>query len=287
MKKKYSGGGFVKGMNKTIFETEGCVFYPNIDDITDFNTVSKVYTYDHVFQKEMENYDAFDKADPTFQYHCKRINNGIIQSTDPRLTNYKKIFRNNNGEYHYINIQYAGVPMADYLFDNEFKNKYRNNVCVFFANVLPLTSTNGKYIVHADPHVGNVCADENGNIRYIDLTNVVMVDRNTIITTNDDIGREISSMCGILLHMFGYDDNYYVDNLRSLSEQDISYYSFVEHAIRILMTNTLINLKKTKTPPPPPLRKSRKKHRSYSDSDDENFSILPALSFANDINDTI
>jgi hypothetical protein len=206
-------GGFKNGYY--ICESEGCAFHPSL--ITgSYDGVTKLYHTEGMYNKEKESYDLFNLVDPEYKYHCKILTTNII-TPDELKCKVKSDFRelNMNKSYYYIDMEYAGTPIGSISNEDDIL-KIQEAFIQFLINVLNLKTNDDKYIVHGDPHPGNICykKDNNDNyiIKYIDLTNVEQVSPDTIIQSGSDIMRQISSLMGCLRIMFGF-SNKIVDQL--------------------------------------------------------------------------
>lgn len=229
--------------NGYICESEGCVFHPSI--ITNnINQVTKLYNSEKIYQKELSSYTLFTQVDPNYLYHCRVYSNGLLKPSEIQ----EKIGHLNtnlnfnlNNSYYYIDIEYAGetvgkMPISDVT--KEFKLTFLE----FFINVLQLKNTEGHYLVHGDPHAGNICyknVEPNSYlIRYIDITNVMFVPPDEIIRPSSDITRQFSSLVGNMRHIFGF-TNKIVDDLMPIvmSLQGNRYDEVVNNIIRVLQNN--------------------------------------------------
>lgn len=227
--------------NSHVCESEGCVFHPSI--ITkSMNEVTKLYNSERIYQKELNSYNLFTGIDPSYIYHCRVYSYGILEPSEiqEKIGHLNTSFNLNNS-YYYIEIEYAGetvgkIPISDIT--KEFKLKFVE----FFINVLQLKNSDGNYLVHGDPHAGNICykkIDPNSYlIRYIDITNVFFVPPDEIIRQSTDITRQFSSLVGNMRHIFGF-TNKIVDDLMPIvmSLQGKTYGEVVNSIIQVLQNN--------------------------------------------------
>ena len=227
--------------NGYMCESEGCVFHPSI--ITNsINEVTKLYNSERIYQKELSSYNLFRQVDPNYIYHCRIYSDGVLEPSEiqEKIGHLNTNF-NPNKSYYYIDIEYAGetvskIPISDIT--KEFKLKFLE----FFINVLQLKNSENNYLVHGDPHAGNICykniEPNTYLIRYIDITSIFFVPSDEIIRSNTDITRQFSSLVGNMRHIFGF-TNKIVDDLMPIvmSLQGKKYGEVVNNIIQVLQNN--------------------------------------------------
>lgn len=204
--KKNKKGGFKNGY---ICESEGCVFYPSlITNSTD--GVTKLYHSEKLYNTEKNSYSLFDSVDPEYKYHSQIFSFGVLNPQEIR----DKILQpirdiNYNKSYFYIDMEYAGKNIGNIdQIDNNLA--FQTSFLQFIINVLNLQTqgSQSQYLVHGDPHPGNICykKDSHGNyiVKYIDITNVGLVNPDTIIASGTDITRQFSSLMGATRIIFGF-----------------------------------------------------------------------------------
>lgn len=227
--------------NGYICESEGCVFHPSI--ITkNINEVTKLYNSERNYQKELNSYNLFTSVDSSYIYHCRVHSYGILQPSEiqEKIGHLNTSFNPNNS-YYYIDIEYAGEIVSKILISDitkEFKLKFLE----FFINVLQLKNDEGNYLVHGDPHAGNICykniEPNTYLIRYIDITSILFVPPDEIIRSNTDITRQFSSLIGNMRHIFGF-TNKIVDELMpiAMTLQGNRYEVVLDRFIEVLENN--------------------------------------------------
>jgi hypothetical protein len=205
--RKSKKGGFKDGYT---CESEGCIFYPSIITNT-YDGVTKLYHSERIYNKEKESYNLFEEVDPNFRFHCRIFSSGILTPEQLREKLGREIREirelKEDKSYFYIDMEYAGTPIGS-IKDADNTPILKEALINFMINVMNLRTKTGEFLVHGDPHAGNICykKDENGNIiiKYIDITNMELVNPETIIKPSTDITRQFSSLMGTLRNVFGF-----------------------------------------------------------------------------------
>jgi hypothetical protein len=238
-KRNYRKGGFNGDDDKHIVKcvSEGCVYYPSIIGRQD--AVTKLYLNEKLYNKELESYRKFTEVDPGYLYHCRVFANGLLKFGEIETNLGRKATELKSGkDYYYIDIEYAGDTLGDSnpsVFTPEFKNQFLR----FLINVLNLRNQSGEYLVHGDPHGGNICykVSNAGDflIRYIDITSAIFVPPNEIVRSNTEISFQFSSLIGCVRTVFGFSSGI-ANNLvaLSMSMKEKSYETVVKQFIDIL-----------------------------------------------------
>ena len=261
-KRNYRRSGFNGSGNDKIVKcvSEGCVYYPSIIGRND--AVTKLYLNERLYNKELESYRKFTQVDPDYLYHCRIFANGLLKFEEIELNLGRKATELNSGkEYYYIDIEYAGETIGDAnpsVFTAEFKNTFIN----FLISVLKLRNKDGEYLVHGDPHPGNICYKtiDGGQflIRYIDITTAMFVPPNEVVRSNTEISFQFASLLGCVRTVFGF-SSVIANNLLALNMtmKGKSYETAVMQFIDILSQG---DTAPEPVPEPPP--SSTKKQRS-------------------------
>lgn len=238
-KRRFVFGGFKNGYT---CESEGCVFYPSIINSHDANqSVTKIYKSKKIFDKEVESYKLFDTIDPDYNYHCRILGLGTIHFNDfkDKMPG-ENMF--NNTDYNYLDIEYAGKSIIE-IDDNENTSCFKRSLIDFFKAVINLRDRDGSYIIHADPHSGNICYTMNTDtmcpiIKYIDITSVSKINPTEIIEANTDITRQFSSIIGTFALIFNYILNPLVTALSTITKSAPGkQYSVVIEEINEILNN--------------------------------------------------
>lgn len=263
--------------NGHVCESEGCVFHPSIIS-NNPNRVTKLYNNEKIYNKELESYSLFTSVDSNYHYHCEIFSNGLITSDE--LKNKFEIFPRHlkmDKSYFYIDMEYAGETIGN-ISESDVTKGFKLSFLQFLINVLSLRNNEGKYLVHGDPHGGNICYKVyNSNdrneyiIKYIDITNLIFVDPDKIIELKTEVTYQFSSLIGNLRHIFGF-SNVIVDELMPLvmSLPGRKYDEIVNTIIKILEKNyeiinkeedsgqiSPISIRQIDESSPPPNKKTR------------------------------
>jgi len=240
--------------------SEGCVYYPSIIGRND--AVTKLYLNERLYNKELESYRKFTEVDPNYLYHCRVFANGLLKFEEIEVNLGRKASELNFGkDYYYIDIEYAGETIGDAnpnVFTSEFKNKFID----FLINVLKLRNKEGKYLVHGDPHPGNICYKtiDGGKmlIRYIDITTAMFVPPDEVVRSNTEIVFQFASLLGCVRTVFGFTSEIANSLLRlNMTITGKSYETVVTQFIDILSQGDRPQETPPETPPP-----SAKKQRA-------------------------
>jgi hypothetical protein len=203
--KKHRKRGGLK--NSYVCESEGCVIHPSIISNSS-DTITKLYHNEKIYNKEKSSYALFDSVDPTHKYHCQIFSSGLLEPAVLH-SKLKQEIRglNLNKSYYYIDMEYAGNTLGSITHKDNIP-KIKEAFIRFLIDVLNLRTNDGKYLVHGDPHPGNICykMDDKGNyiIKYIDITNMDAVSPDTIIKSGSDITRQFASLLGGTRILFGF-----------------------------------------------------------------------------------
>jgi len=239
-KRSYRKGGLNGKHGKQIVKcvSEGCVYYPSI--IGRVDAVTKLYLNENIYNKELESYRKFTEVDPDYLYHCRVFANGLLKFNEIESNLGRKATELKSGkDYFYIDIEYAGDTIGDSN-PNVFTPEFKNQFVRFLINVLSLRNQNGYYLVHGDPHAGNICYKTNDGgqflIRYIDITNAIFVPPNEIVRSNTEISFQFSSLVGCIRTVFGFSSSL-ANNLTgvTMSMKEKSYETVMRQFIDVLM----------------------------------------------------
>lgn len=252
-KNKRMGGFNGSDNNNRIVKcvSEGCVYYPSIIGRND--AVTKLYLNERLYNKELESYRKFTEVDPDYLYHCRVFANGLLKFEEIEHNLGRNATELNAGkDYYYIDIEYAGETIGNAnpsVFTSEFKNKFIH----FLINVLKLRNKNEEYLVHGDPHPGNICYKtiDGGQylIRYIDITTAIFVLPSEIVRSNTEITFQFASLLGCVRTVFGFNSSIANNLLKlNMTMKDKSYETVVTQFIDILAQGDSA----PETPPPIP-----------------------------------
>lgn len=232
-------GGFKDGYT---CESEGCVFYPSI--ITNSNnSVTKLYNTEQIYNKEITSYGLFDNVDPMYKYHCRIFSTGILTPDELTTKINKDISKlNKNKSYYYIDMEYAGIPIGS-ITNTVDVDQVKIKLITFMLDVLNLQTNDGQYLVHGDPHSGNICykIDENNEyiIKYIDITNLELVSPDTEIKPASDITRQFSSLMGTIRNVFGFSNRITDELLPIVMNAPGQKYASVLNEITMILSNNI------------------------------------------------
>lgn len=204
----YRRGGFTRRDGTQIVKcvSEGCVYYPSIIGRED--AVTKLYSNERLYNTELESYRRFTELDPNYLYHCRVFANGLLKFNEIESSLGRKATELKSGnDYYYIDIEYAGETLGE-SDPNVFTTEFKNQFIQFLINVLELRNERGEYLVHGDPHAGNICYKTMNDgkllIRYIDITSAIFVPPNEIVRSNTEITFQFSSLVGCVRTVFGF-----------------------------------------------------------------------------------
>jgi len=238
-------GGFEYGMSGINYANEGIVIYPSIipkSDILPEDSITKIYYRAKYYDIEIQKYRIFDLVDSEHRYHCNVYSHGnnLIPThylSNELKQNIQKI--DFEKQYAYIDMEYVGETIGSPN-TNTSNPKLRKAILEFFIKVLQLQNDEG-YLVHGDPHAGNICykIDTNGEyiIKYIDITQLELVPGNQIITSGNDsynIRAQFSSLIGTIRHIFGY-DNPIANELTNIKRVGNTYESVLHEVLEVLI----------------------------------------------------
>lgn len=249
-------GGFQYGISSIISANEGIVIYPSIL-LNTYDSITKIYYREKYYDAEINKYKIFNSIDPEHRYHCNVYSHGKLIPSHYNSDDNNKLMNelNKNGkkidiEYAYIDMEYAGETIGS---QNTKKNdpNLRKAILKFFIEVLQLQDNKGYYLVHGDPHPGNICykIDNNGNyiIKYIDITQLELVPINHIIISpprppassledylyNSNINFQFSSIIGTIRHV----SNEIADELSTITRIGRQYGDVLNDVLLVLDTS--------------------------------------------------
>jgi len=167
---------------------------------------------------------------------------------------YKKSrFKN---EFEYINLEYVGKSLGDIAKPDTMAKPdlsmakpvdmtcLKKSLCDFFIGVLNLRLPNNSFLIHGDPHSGNICYTINSTngcplLKYIDITTMEQVQPDQIVAPNSNIIMQFSSMVGLFRAFFGWSDNKIADDLKKiqLEAPGKTYSAVLSEIIEVLSEN--------------------------------------------------
>lgn len=244
-KKSPQKGGFAYGTSGVVYANEGVVIYPSILS-NSYDAITKIYYKKRYYDIEKSKYNIFDSVDPGYKYHSQIYSHGeLIPSTylsDDLKEKIKKIEVDKPQVY--IDMEYAGETLGS--IQDTSDPKLRKAVLLFFIDVLQLQNDEGLYLVHGDPHPGNICykIDSNGDyiIKYIDITQLELNPGNKEIKSDNDsynIRAQFSSLLGTMRHVFGYVDNQIANKLSGIEKIGNTYKNVLGQVLRVLHDNII------------------------------------------------
>lgn len=283
--------------------TEGCAIYPsfiqNNDNIPNELRVVKIHFTENTCSKEIENYSQFELYDPFYKYHCRIYNSGnILKDTMPVSihSDISHLIHNFNkySSFCYVDLEYAGKSIMDINKDDTLNlSLFQSCFIDFLKNVLTLKN-NSHYVVNGDPNGTNICYRFENNtyvIKYIDLTEIEIVDEQFIVNgykdlVSEQIIRQISSFIGNIGFVFGINtpiqsemSNY----LSSLLNMKMRYGDIVKHIITLLSNSDLFVVYEFEERESPPPRQRKSVYRLDDDEEEESkpFPKMRGLLFDN------
>lgn len=264
-KKTPQKGGLIYKYN---FGNNVLVIHPSIIRKED-DSITKIYYKPQFFNNEKEKYDIFDSIDRKCKYHSKIYSYGQIilddhLSSDDQLKVLKtELINDPKGTYlndqrtykikmeesmYYMDMEYGGKTILDVPVDRELQKK----LLEFFIGVLQVNSEEGLYLVHGDPHTGNISCnkDIDGDyiIKYIDISQITLIPSNHIIKRDDKtlslkendnnykIRSQFSSMIGTIRTIFGYQSEI-ASELSAIERIDREYETVLNEVIDVLQSH--------------------------------------------------
>jgi hypothetical protein len=193
--KRKSRKNYKGGQPQVFNETEGVVeVFPE--------KVIKNYKNKQFFDKELEGYEIFNYFDPSFEFHPQ----GAFDENELKLE------MENVGETVDSDMSQYIIPYTEFL--------------IYVLNLNDDTF----YLLHEDGHANNVCI-KNGQVKYIDLGSVTLIDGNDIV--NEEIIDDFKKIFSIFIKL-DFSLNRIIDNLegRTYSQAILILTNYLENFLR-------------------------------------------------------
>lgn len=224
-------------------ESDGFVFYPNLlpildneDTVIEIDTVIKIYTVSHSYDKENSGYQIFNLFDPGHAFHSRIYNNVMIEGEQfKKLYNkfkekYKKTNQNlNNPDSDIFKHNYI-CSISEYVGENlrdrpQLSKEGYDEFCKeYFQFIINSNCTshnideNLKYFFHIDPQGSNICwtnIDGNYTFKYIDFSGSRLYEHSELMT--EDILYKFRFIFYSIPHIFETSAKLYETKQRLLS----------------------------------------------------------------------